>query len=92
MTTATLQPRLSNVWWVFLLQGIAGILLGFMLLTDPHETLVVLVTFLGFYCLIKGVLGLMQVFETPSTGWRWSWCTSSWPARFHGSGRSSAGS
>jgi uncharacterized membrane protein HdeD (DUF308 family) len=72
MTTATLQPRLSNVWWVFLLQGIAGILLGFMLLTDPHETLVVLVTFLGFYWLITGVLELVQVFVDRSVPWIWS--------------------
>ena len=30
MTTATLQSARSNIWWVFLLQGIAGILLGLM--------------------------------------------------------------
>jgi uncharacterized membrane protein HdeD (DUF308 family) len=72
MTTATLQSPPSNVWWVFLLQGIAGILLGFMLLTDPHETLVVLVTFLGFYWLITGVLALVQVFVDRSVPWIWS--------------------
>jgi hypothetical protein len=30
MTTATFQSARSNIWWVFLLQGIAGILLGLM--------------------------------------------------------------
>jgi uncharacterized membrane protein HdeD (DUF308 family) len=72
MTTAALQPQQSNIWWLFLLQGIAGILLGLMLLTAPGETLVALVTFIGFYWLITGVLALVQVFVDRSVPWIWS--------------------
>jgi uncharacterized membrane protein HdeD (DUF308 family) len=39
MATATSQSPLSNIWWLFLLKGIAGILLGLMLIAEPGETL-----------------------------------------------------
>jgi len=69
---ATLRSPASNIWWLFLLQGIAGVLLGLMLITAPGETLVALVTFLGFYWLITGVLSLVQVFVDRSVPWIWS--------------------
>jgi uncharacterized membrane protein HdeD (DUF308 family) len=46
MTAAALQPQQSNIWWVFLLQGFAGIILGLMLLTEPGATIVALTTLL----------------------------------------------
>lgn len=72
MTTATIQTTRANVWWVFLLQGIAAILLGFMLLTAPAATLVSLVTFLGFYWIVSGVLSFVQMFVDRSVPWIWS--------------------
>jgi uncharacterized membrane protein HdeD (DUF308 family) len=72
MVTATVQPERSRVWWVFLLQGIAAILLGFLLLTAPAATLVSLVTFLGFYWIVSGVLSLVQMFVDRSVPWIWS--------------------
>jgi uncharacterized membrane protein HdeD (DUF308 family) len=62
----------ANIWWIFLLQGIAGILLGLMLITAPGATLVALVTFLGFYWLITGILALVRVFVDRSIPWIWS--------------------
>ena len=32
MSTIAVQPQPSGIWWLFLLQGLAGILLGIMLL------------------------------------------------------------
>jgi len=72
MTTAAVPTQPSNIWWVFLLQGLAGILLGVMLITAPGATLVVLSTFLGFYWLITGVLALVRVFADRSVPWLWS--------------------
>jgi uncharacterized membrane protein HdeD (DUF308 family) len=72
MATAAVETRQSNIWWLFLLQGIAGIVLGVMLLTAPSATMVALVTFLGFYWLITGVLALVQVFVDRSVPWIWS--------------------
>jgi uncharacterized membrane protein HdeD (DUF308 family) len=69
----TAMPReQSSIWWVFLLQGVAGILLGFMLLTDPGATLVALVTFLGFYWLFTAIMALVRVFVDRSVPWIWS--------------------
>ena len=70
--TSGVSAQQSNIWWLFLLQGIAGILLGLMLLTYPGATVVVLVTFLGFYWLFTGVMALVRVFVDRSVPWIWS--------------------
>ena len=72
MATATVQPQQSSIWWVFLLQGIAAMLLGVMLLTAPGTTLLTLVTFLGFYWIVSGVLSFVQMFVDRSVPWIWS--------------------
>src|SRR5260370_37127807 len=72
MTKVAMQPQHSDIWWVFLLQGFAGIILGLMLLTEPGATIVTLTTVLGFYWLIMGLLALVQVFVDRSTPWIWS--------------------
>ena len=56
------RTQYSEIWWVFLLQGLAGIVLGIMLFTEPAATVVALTTLLGFYRLIAGVLALVPVF------------------------------
>lgn len=73
MTTASALPsQQPNIWWLFLLQGIAGIILGVMLVTAPGVTLVALVTFLGFYWLAMGILALVRVFVDRGVPWIWS--------------------
>jgi uncharacterized membrane protein HdeD (DUF308 family) len=65
-----------------LLEGIAGIILGLLLITDPDATVVALVTFLGFYWLIMGILALVRISSTgPSHGYGRSSSASSafWP-------------
>jgi uncharacterized membrane protein HdeD (DUF308 family) len=75
MTTTSVQPQQSNIWWLFLLEGAAGIILGLMLLTAPGLTTVALVTFLGYYWLIMGILALVRVFTDRSIPWIWSFLT-----------------
>ena len=72
MTAVAYMPQQSNVWWLFLLQGIAGIILGLMLLTEPGATTVALTTLLGFYWLVIGLLALVRLFVDRSTPWIWS--------------------
>jgi uncharacterized membrane protein HdeD (DUF308 family) len=72
MADTALLPQKSSIWWIFLLQGFAGIILGLMLVTQPGATIVALTTFLGFYWLITGLLGLVQVFVDHATPWIWS--------------------
>ena len=72
MATAAIERQQSSIWWLFLLQGIAGIILGLMLLAAPSVTLIGIVTFLGFYWLITGVLALVSMFVNHSVHWIWS--------------------
>ena len=72
MALRSLNPDLSQIWWVFFLKGLAGIILGFMLVTEPAATLVAITTLLGFYWLVLGVLSLVQVFVDRSIPWIWS--------------------
>lgn len=71
MAAAVTRQR-PNIWWLALLQGIAALLLGLMLLTNPAGTLVALITFLGFYWLITGVLAIVRVFVDRDSTWGWS--------------------
>jgi uncharacterized membrane protein HdeD (DUF308 family) len=72
MTAAAVPSQQSSIWWLFLLQGIAAIALGLMLITAPSATLVVLMTFLGFFWLIEGILALVHVFVDRTVPWIWS--------------------
>ncbi|HEY9642782.1 MAG TPA: DUF308 domain-containing protein [Coleofasciculaceae cyanobacterium] len=62
--------RLSTYWWIFLIQGIAAIILGLLLLTNPAATAVSLVVFLGAYWLVSGVMDFVRLF-TDSGQWVW---------------------
>jgi len=70
MTAAT--ERLSNNWWVFLLQGIAVLILGILLITNPAVTVATLVIFLGIYWLIDGIFSLVSIF-TKTSNLHWGW-------------------
>lgn len=56
-----------------LFQGIAAIILGFLLMSAPEASLAVLVTFLGIYWLVSGVVGIIRIFTgTASRNWFWA--------------------
>jgi DNA-binding winged helix-turn-helix (wHTH) protein/uncharacterized membrane protein HdeD (DUF308 family) len=61
----------TNIWWLPWLNGVAGIILGLMIVTAPGITADALVSFLGFYWLIMGMLALVRVFVDPSVPWFW---------------------
>jgi uncharacterized membrane protein HdeD (DUF308 family) len=72
MAAAISHKDQSTVWWVFLLEGIASLIFGGLLVVHPAATLVALVIFLGFYWLFVGVLELVRVFVDRSVPWYWS--------------------
>jgi uncharacterized membrane protein HdeD (DUF308 family) len=61
----------SNYWWIVLLQGIAGVIIGILLFTDPAPTLVTLTLFLGVYWFIYGIFELVRVFTGGGSNWGW---------------------
>ena len=72
MAETTASADQSGIWCVFLLEGIAAIIIGILLLVHPAQTLVAIVLFLGFYWLFVGVLELVRVFVDKSVPWYWS--------------------
>ena len=74
MATATAtakSPQTYSVpWWLVLLQGIAGVVIGLLLLITPLKTTAFLVQFLGIYWFVSGIFGIVSLF-IDSTHWGW---------------------
>jgi short repeat uncharacterized protein DUF308 len=68
----SMEPVPTTTWWIYLLEGIGAILIGFLLLTAPAATVVAITIFLGFYWLFVGVLELVRMFVDRSVPWIWS--------------------
>jgi uncharacterized membrane protein HdeD (DUF308 family) len=71
VTTNTVSAEGKMVpWWLVLLQGIAAVIIGLLLLTATAQTVTFLVVFLGFYWLISGIFGIVSIFVDSS---QWGW-------------------
>lgn len=76
--TATASPEpttvaddLAPMKWLIVIQGVAGIILGLLLLTAPGITSVVLVQFLALYWLVSGIIGLVSlIWDRTQWGWK----------------------
>lgn len=64
--------RLSAHWWIFLIQGIAAVILGVLLLTNPAATAISLVVLLGAYWLVDGIMDFVRLFTDSSRQWGWN--------------------
>jgi len=61
----------STPWWLVLIEAIAAIVVGLLLLINPGSTLAVLVRLLGFYFLITGILSIISIFvDRSALGWK----------------------
>jgi uncharacterized membrane protein HdeD (DUF308 family) len=60
----------TTPWWLVLLEGIAALVLGILLMTEPGATLFTIVVFVGVYWLVVGVLDLVMLFVDRS---QWGW-------------------
>jgi uncharacterized membrane protein HdeD (DUF308 family) len=72
-TTAdyAIETPISSMWWVALLEGIAALIVGILLITDPTSTVVTLTIFLGVWWLIGGIFDLVKMFiDHANWGWR----------------------
>jgi uncharacterized membrane protein HdeD (DUF308 family) len=57
-------------WWLVLIQGIAALILGFLLLINPASTTLILVQFLGIYWFVSGIFSIISIFLDRSM---WGW-------------------
>ncbi len=73
-TSATAMETNARPWWVLLIQGVAAFLIGAILLWSPAKTKIdtwmLLVSLLGIYWVIGGILDLVHMF-TDRTAWGW---------------------
>lgn len=70
MTTSEAMGRSAIPWWLVLIQGIAGIIIGVLLLTNPAATTVIIIQVIGIYWLIAGIFEIVAIFIDRS-GWGW---------------------
>jgi uncharacterized membrane protein HdeD (DUF308 family) len=72
MTTAAASQEGPVIpWWLVLLQGIALVILGALLLVNPLMTTIVLIQFLGIYWLVKGIFEIVAMFiDHRQWGWK----------------------
>jgi len=71
MATATMESDGRLVpWWVVLIEGIAAIIIGILLLVSPAVTTIVLIQFLGIYWFIVGIIDIVRIFMDSSM---WGW-------------------
>ena len=57
-------------WWLVLINGIAALILGILLITSPGSTVLILVQFLGIYWMVSGIFQIIGMF-IDSTAWGW---------------------
>jgi uncharacterized membrane protein HdeD (DUF308 family) len=69
-TEAFAIERVENPWWLFLLEGITATILGILLFMAPGMSLLVLVTFTGFFWLVRGVFYITSIF-VDNSAWGW---------------------
>ena len=64
---------LASTWWVFLVRGIAAVLLGITIWVQPAASVAVLVLFFGAWMLVDGVFtsigSIVRRKENPEWGW-----------------------
>ena len=71
MTAEAVQQEKHNIpWWVVLLQGIAAVILGLLLLAKPGMTIVVVVQLIGIYWFVSGLFQIVAIF-IDHTQWGW---------------------
>ena len=71
--SATTAPSQKGYWpwWLILINGVAAIIIGFLLITSPAATLITLMWFLGFYWIFSGIFSIVSIFmDRTAWGWR----------------------
>lgn len=56
---------IRKLWWIPLVQGIAALIVGFLLFGQPVKTLLVLMTWMGAYWLVDGIFNLVRAMLGP---------------------------
>ena len=66
-----MTTSLVSNWWALVLRGLAGVLLGFYLLTRPGITLLILVLLFCTYAFVDGALAITGAVRASKSNERW---------------------
>src|SRR5437763_7898223 len=69
----TVVRRLSQNWWLVLLQGVFSVVLGVLALARPGVTLAVLVVLWGLFALLNGVVDVFAAIGAAGSHRSWGW-------------------
>ena len=64
---------LASAWWVFLVRGIVGVLLGVTIWLQPAASVAVLVLFFGAWMLIDGIFTMIGSIVRRNDNPEWGW-------------------
>jgi len=67
---ATTTDNRTIPWWLVLIQGIAALIVGLLLLVNPAATTLVLIQLVGIYWFVSGIFGIVSIFIDKSM---WGW-------------------
>ena len=67
---ATTTDTRTIPWWLVLIQGIAALIVGLLLLVNPAATTLVLIQLVGIYWFVSGIFGIVSIFIDKSM---WGW-------------------
>lgn len=62
-----------KTWWITLVQGIAALIIGILLFTNPLSTLFTIVILLGVFWLIGGIFDIIGAFTRRNGDKSWWW-------------------
>ena len=64
MSTDFVKSKVAgSPWWLVLMEGIAALILGILLLLAPGKALVALMGVVGLYFLVRGILYIVEIFR-----------------------------
>jgi uncharacterized membrane protein HdeD (DUF308 family) len=67
MSTDFVKSKVAGApWWLVLIEGVAALILGILLLLAPGKALVALVGVVGLYFLVRGILYIVEIFHDAS--------------------------
>ena len=69
-SSATSFETKARPWWLILIEGIAAVIVGLLLISSTEKTLFVLIQFVGIYWLVRGIFDIVSMF-IDHTAWGW---------------------
>ncbi len=71
MSTQAVKSDIQRSWWLWLVWGIAAIIIGVLLLTQPVITGVNLVIFVGIWWIVSGIIDVITAIVRRQGPWGW---------------------